>query len=114
MRFSIALMAIAVCLPAAALAQPQPRWTFCVAASKSGADVWISDVFLAERNRLEYESAFRAMLERKGAARPDAQCPEPLDDKTQAVNAEFEAEQFNRELGATLHPVFAGEFPARR
>ena len=114
MRFSIALMAIAVSLPAAALAQPRPRWTFCVAASKSGADVWITDVFLAERNRLEYESAFRAMLERKGAARPDAQCPEPLEDKTEAVNAEFEAEEFNRELGATLHPAHASEFLPRR
>ena len=37
MRVSIALVAIAVGLPASALAQP--RWTFCVAASKSGADV---------------------------------------------------------------------------
>ena len=114
MRGFAACCAIAVCLPAAALAQPRPRWTFCVAASKSGADVWISDVFLAERNRLEYESAFKAMLERKGAARPDAQCPEPLEDKTQAVNAEFEAEQFNRELGATLHPAQASEFLPRR
>jgi hypothetical protein len=114
MRFSIALIAIAVSLPAAAFAQPKPRWTFCVAAAKNGADVWISDVFLAERNRLEYESAFRAMLERKGAARPDAQCPEPLDDKTQAVNAEFEAEQFNRDLGATLHAAPASEFLPRR
>jgi hypothetical protein len=114
MRFSIALTAIALCLPAAAFAQPQPRWTFCVAASKSGADVWITDVFLAERNRVELESAFRAMLERKGAARPDAQCPEPLEDKTQAVNAEFEAEEFNRELGATLHAAPASEFLPRR
>ena len=46
MRVSIALVAIAVCLPASALAQP--RWTFCVAASKSGADVWITNVFAAE------------------------------------------------------------------
>jgi len=110
MRFSIALIAIAVCLPAAALAQP--RWTFCVAASKSGADVWITDVFLAERNRVELESAFRAMLERKGAARPDTQCPLPVEDKTEAVNAEFEAEEFNRKLGATLHP--ASDFPVKR
>jgi hypothetical protein len=44
----------------------------------------------------------------------DAQCPEPRADKTEAVNAEFEAEEFNQKLGATLHPVFAGEFPPRR
>jgi hypothetical protein len=114
MRGFAACCAIAVCVPAAAFAQPRPRWTFCVAASRSGADVWITDVFLAGRNRVELESAFRAMLEHKGAASPDAQCPEPLEDKTEAVNAEFEAEEFNRQLGATLHPAQASEFLPRR
>ena len=110
MRRSIALVAIAVGLPAAALAQP--RWTFCVASSKSGADVWITDVFAAERDREQLESAFKAMLARTGAAGADAQCPLPLEDKTEAVNAEFEAEEFNRKLGATLHA--ASDFPERR
>jgi len=111
MRRSIALIAVAVCLPA--LAQAQPRWTFCVAASKSGGEVWITDVFAAERNRVELEYAFKAMIERSGA-RIDAQCPQPLEDKTEAVNAQFEAEEFNRRLGATLHAVLADEFPPRR
>jgi hypothetical protein len=109
LRIPIALVAIAVGLPAAAGAAP--RWTFCVAASKSGADVWITDVFAAERDRVELESAFRAMLGRTGAAGADAQCPQPLKDKTDAVNAQFEAEEFNRRLGAKLHGVLAGEFP---
>ncbi|MGH6797932.1 MAG: hypothetical protein ACREDI_06065 [Roseiarcus sp.] len=112
MRRSIALAAIAVCLPAVALAQP--RWTFCVAASKGGADVWITGVFAAARDRVELESAFRAMLERTGAVGADAQCPQPREDKTEAVNAQFEAEEFNRKLGATLHAAPAGEFPRRR
>jgi hypothetical protein len=111
MRISIALVAIAVCVPA--LAGAQPRWTFCIAASKSGADVWITDVFAAERDREQLESAFRAMLERTGA-RPDVQCPLPRENKTEAVNAQFEAEEFNRQLGATLHAAPASEFPSRR
>ena len=111
MRRSIALAAIAVCLPA--LADAQPRWTFCVAASKSGADVWITGVFRAEQARGQLESAFKAMVERSGAS-ADAQCPLPREDKTEAVNAQFEAEEFNRKLGATLHAVLAGEFPSRR
>ena len=68
MRISIALAAIAIGLPAAA--QAAPRWTFCVAASKSGADVWITDVFAAERDRVELENAFKAMIGRAGAAAP--------------------------------------------
>ena len=87
--------------------------TFCVAASKSDADVWITDVFAAERDREQLESAFKAMLERSGA-RADVQCPLPREDKTEAVNAEFEAEEFNRKLGATLHAAPANEFPTRR
>jgi hypothetical protein len=111
MRSSIALAAIAACLPAHAGAQP--RWTFCVASSKSGADVWITDVFAASRDRAQLESAFKAMVERTGAS-ADAQCPLPREDKTEAVNAQFDAEEFNRKLGATLHAVLAGEFPPRR
>jgi hypothetical protein len=38
----------------------------------------------------------------------------PREDKTEAVNAQFEAEEFNRKLGATLHAVFTGGFPPRR
>jgi hypothetical protein len=112
MRISIALAAIVVSLPAVALAQP--RWTFCVASSKSGADVWITDVFAAERDREQLESAFRSTVERMGGGGADAQCPMPRDDKTEAVNAQFEAEEFNRKLGATLHAVFTGGFPRRR
>ena len=48
MRIPIALAAIIVSLPVLALAQP--RWTFCVASSKSGADVWITEVFVAVGN----------------------------------------------------------------
>ena len=111
MRISIALVAIIVSLPALALAQP--RWTFCVASSKSGADVWITDVFAAERDREQLESAFKAMLARTGRRGADAQCPMPREDKTEAVNAQFEAEEFNRKLGATLHAV-RRRFPPRR
>jgi hypothetical protein len=108
MRRLVAVAAIAICLPA--LAEAAPRWTFCVAASKSGADVWITDVFAVERDRVELENAFKAMVERTGA-RAYAQCPQPREDKTEAVNAQFEAEEFNRKLGATLHAVLADEFP---
>jgi hypothetical protein len=112
MRISTALAAIVISLPAAAFAQT--RWTFCVASSKSGADVWITDVFSAERDRVALESAFKAMLEHTGAVGADAQCPMPREDRTEAVNAQFQAEEFNRKLGATLHAVVAGGFPSRR
>ncbi len=109
---AIGLLAIAACVPATAHAEP--RWTFCVGSSKRGADVWVTEVFAAERSRVEIERAFKATLERSGAAGADVQCPEPRADKTDAVNAQFEAEEFNRKLGATLHAVSAGELPPRQ
>ena len=107
-----AALAIALCLPAAAHAGP--RWTFCVAAADGGAEVWISDVFAAEGSRERLEGAFKTAVERMGAWRANAQCPQPRDDRTVALNAQFDAEAFNRRMGANLHAVPASEFPAGR
>ncbi len=112
MRRPAALAAIALCLPA--VAEAAPRWTFCVAAAHGGADVWISDVFAAEGSRERLEGAFKSAVERLGASRANAQCPLPREDKTVAVNAQIDAEAFNRKLGANLHAVPASEFPAGR
>ena len=112
MRRTIALAAIVLCLPASAGAAQ--RWTFCIAASSTGKDVWITDVFAAERDRLRLEDDFKSMIEGKGAAQADAQCPLPREDKTEAVNAQFDAMEFNRRLGARLHAVMANEFPPPR
>jgi hypothetical protein len=111
MRRATAL-AIALCLPAAAHAAP--RWTFCVAAADGGAEVWISDVFAAAGSRERLEGAFKSVVERMGASKANAQCPQPRDDRTVAVNAQFDAEAFNRKVGANLHAVPASEFPAGR
>jgi hypothetical protein len=107
-----AALAVAFLLPAAA--EAGPRWTFCVAAADGGAEVFISDVFAAEGSRERLESAFRAAVERMGAARADVQCPEPREDRTEAVNAQIDAEAFNRRMGATLRAVSASDFPAER
>ena len=112
MRRGIAL-AVMLCSVASAHGAPQ-RWTFCVAASQSGSDVWISEVFPAEGDRERFEAAFKSALERTGVTGVDAQCPLPRADKVVAVNAQFDAEAFNRKLGAALHEVPAREFPERR
>jgi hypothetical protein len=112
LRGSIALVAIVLSAPA--FAGDAPRWTFCVASSEAGKEVWISSVFVAERDRRRLEDAFKSVIERKGAAQADAQCPLPHEDKTEAVNAQFDAERFNLRLVATVHPVFASDFPPRR
>ena len=40
--------------------------------------------------------------------------PAAQDDKTEVVNAQFTAAEFNRKLGHTLHEVGAPEFEPRR
>ncbi|MDE3175052.1 MAG: hypothetical protein KGM15_02960 [Pseudomonadota bacterium] len=94
MRYALAVLLAA--------ATPAPtRWTFCVA--ESGHEIWITDVFAAAQPRQQLEAAFAAALRARGVARPDAQCPAPLDDKTEAVNAQFTAVEFHRKLGDALH-----------
>jgi len=95
-------------------AQAAPRWTFCVAAAKGGSDVFISDVFAAETSRERLEGAFKSAVERLGVYGADAQCPIPREDKTVAVNAQIDAEAFNRKMGADLHAVPASDFRGRR
>ena len=108
----LALAALLVSLPGAVSAAT--RWTFCIAAAQNGGEVWISDVFEAQTSRDRLEGAFKSAVERLGAAAADAQCPNPRDDKTVAVNAQIDAEAFNRKMGANLHAVPASEFPGRR
>jgi len=108
----LALAALLVSLPGAVCAAP--RWTFCVAAAQSGAEVWITDVFQSGSDREKLEGAFKSAVERLGATGADVQCPSARDDKTVAVNAQIDAEAFNRKMGANLNAVAASEFPRRR
>ena len=112
MRHAAALAAVLTCLPAEA--RDVPRWTFCVAATRGGAEAWSSEVFAAEGSRERLERVFKSAIERLGASNADVQCPEPRDDKTVAVNAQFDAEAFNRKMGANLHAVPASEFPGQK
>jgi hypothetical protein len=90
------------------------HWAFCVGWAPGVKDVWISDVFPAGLDRERLEAGYKNFLERQGAAGAVAQCPQPSEDKTGVVNAQTEAEDFNRKLGAILHSVPAQEFPPRR
>ena len=108
--FALAVVASGLAPPADAAA----RWTFCVAASASGSDVWISEVFAAEGAREAFEAAFQAVVAKLGAAKVNAQCPLPREDRTVALNAQIDAEAFNRKMGAEMHAVPASDFPGRR
>jgi hypothetical protein len=108
----LALVALLISLPGVACAIP--HWTFCVAAANGGSEIWLSDVFAADANREKLEGAFKAAVERLGATAANAQCPQPRDDRTVAVNAQIDAEAFNRKMGLNLHAVTASDFPGRR
>jgi hypothetical protein len=109
----LAVAALLLSLPGAASAAP--RWTFCVAAADDRAEIWISDVFAAEGSRERLEGLFKTAVEQLGASGgASALCPQPREDRTVALNAQFDAEAFNRKLGANVHAVPATAFPGRR
>ncbi len=89
-------------------------WTFCVAESSGGKDIWLTDVFPASRDRERLEADFKTYLKARGVGGAIAQCPAPKDDKTAVVNAQFTAAEFHRKLGDSLHEVVAPEFESRR
>jgi hypothetical protein len=89
-------------------------WTFCVAAAPGGKEAWITDVFAAVRDRERLEADLKAFLRAQGVAGAIAQCPLPKDDKTEVVNAQFTAAEFNRKLGHTLHELPARDFAPRQ
>ena len=89
-------------------------WTFCVAESGGGKDIWITSVFAASREREQLEADFKTILKHRGVGGAIAQCPAPKDDKTEMVNAQFTAAEFHRKLGDTLHEVPLSEFMPRR
>jgi hypothetical protein len=109
-RMAIALLPAIIATPVAAA----ERWTFCVATALGAKDAWITEVFSGALDRERLETSLKNLLERQGAARIVAQCPQPGDDKTAVVNAQVAAEDYNRKLGETLHAVGAQEFPPRR
>ncbi|HTR12265.1 MAG TPA: hypothetical protein VMI72_03170 [Roseiarcus sp.] len=111
-RLAAAFAATMAFMPAAA--EAAEAWTFCVAASRSGADVYISDVFPAEGNRERFEAAFNSAVERLSGRGADTQCPQPHEDKMVAVSAQFDAEAFNRKMGAKLHAVPTSVFLGSR
>ncbi len=113
MRFTAPRICLALLL-AGAPARASAAWTFCVAAAPSGKDVWISDVFATSRDRQRLEADLKSYLKAQGVAGAVAQCPLPRDDKTEVVNAQFTAAEFNRKLGAALHEVAAAEFEPKR
>src|SRR5271166_3971781 len=69
---------------------------------------------LEEGARERIEAAFRSAIERLSGPGVDAQCPEPRADETVAVNAQFDAEAFNRRMGAKLHAVPTSAFLGSR
>ena len=112
MRASVArILAISMI---AAPAHASSGWTFCVAESGGGRDIWITGVFAAVRDRERLEADLKAYLKGRGVSGAVAQCPAPKDDKTEMVNAQFTAAEFHHKLGDTMHEVFTPEFDPRR
>jgi hypothetical protein len=104
-------MRLALAALLAVLAQPaSASWTFCIAESDGGRQIWITGVFPAARERERLETDFKTLLRGRGVANPVVQCPAPQDDKIEVVNSLFTAAEFHRKLGDALHSVVAPEF----
>ncbi len=85
-----------------AAAQPAAKgWTFCIA--EAGHDIFVTEVFEAGVERETLEALYSTRLRAGGIVGADVQCPAPLSEKTEAVNAQFTAITFQRSLLRKLH-----------
>ncbi len=89
-------------------------WTFCVASSPSGGEVWITHPFASSSDRRALETEMQTTLKRRQGERALAQCPQPSSDKVAVINAQTAAIEFNRKLGAVMHELPEDEFPPRQ
>jgi len=95
-------------------AHANPGWTFCVAETGGGKDIWITGVFPAVHDRERLEADLKAYLKGRGISGAIAQCPVPKEDKVEMVTSQFTAAEFHQKLGDTLHDVITPEFDPRR
>jgi len=85
-----------------AAAQPATKgWTFCIA--EAGDDIFVTEVFKVALEREKLEALYAAKLRTGGVSHADVQCPAPLGEKTDAINAQFVAIEFQRKLSHRLH-----------
>ena len=108
MRVALTLLLLNVGQPANA------GWTFCVAESDGGKQIWITGVFYAAQDRLRLEADFRSILRKHRVSDSVVQCPAPNQDKTEVVNSQFTAVNFHRKLGDIVHWVETPGFWSRR
>jgi hypothetical protein len=90
------------------------NWTFCVAESDGGKQIWITGVFLASHERGRLEADFKSVLRTRGVSNPVVQCPAPSSDKTEVMNSQFIATEFHRRMGDVMHSITAPEFEPTR
>jgi hypothetical protein len=101
----------------AALVAPDAAWagwTFCVAETSGGDEIWLTEVFAASMDRERLEGEFKDYLKSRGESGAVVQCPAAKEEKTEMLNARFTAAEFHRKLGDTMHDVKLSEFAPRR
>jgi len=101
----------------AALVAPDAAWagwTFCVAETSGGDEIWLTEVFAASMDRERLEGEFKAYLKSRGESGAVVQCPAAKEEKTEMLNARFTASEFHRKLGDVTHEVKLSEFAPRR
>ena len=89
-------------------------WTFCVAETDGGDEIWLTEVFATSMDRERLEGEFKAYLKSLGESGAVVQCPAAKEEKDEMLNARFTASEFHRKLGDVKHEVKLSEFAPRR
>lgn len=83
-------------------------WRFCVAANNQLHKVFVSELFASAAERAELEARLTRQLREQGETGFTPQCPLAGADRTEAINAQSEAINFNQALHYAISPLELG------
>jgi hypothetical protein len=111
-RFSCACgLALVVPFVAAGAARAGD-WRFCVGVAPASHETVITDIFASPEESARLERRFEAYYRGRDGRALTFQCPRGYDDRTQALNAQTTALQFDQQMGFAVSNLGAARVAA--
>ena len=111
-RFSCAFGLALMASLAGAGAATAGDWRFCVGVAPASHETVITDIFASSEDSARLERRFEAYYRGRDGRALTFQCPRGYDDRTQALNAQTTALQFDQQMGFAVSNLGAAKVAA--
>ncbi|MGO8738253.1 hypothetical protein [Rhodoblastus sp.] len=87
-------------------------WRFCVGVAPASHETVITDIFASPEESARLERRFEAYYRGRDGRALTFQCPRGYDDRTEALNAQTTALQFDQQMGFAVSNLAAAKVAA--